>query len=72
MYKTKTTRSAGKFYTNKKEKVQFFIRDFDDKCFMRNVGESDFVSYIGDRHFTGLDQTDYIVLDGNATITELA
>ncbi|URC22260.1 hypothetical protein CHUUTOTORO_01750 [Serratia phage vB_SmaM-ChuuTotoro] len=71
MYKTKTTRSAGKFYTNKKAKVEFFVRDLDDKCFMRNVGEVDFVSYIGDRHFTA-EGSDYEMLGAVATITELA
>ncbi|URC22776.1 hypothetical protein KASHIRA_02020 [Serratia phage vB_SmaM-Kashira] len=71
MYQTKTTRSAGKFYTNKKEKVQFFVRDSDNKCFMRNVGEADFVSYIGDRHFTA-EGSEYVMLGAVATITELA
>lgn len=71
MFKTKTTRSTGKFYTNKREGVQFFIRDCDNKCFMRNVGEVEFVSYVGDRHFTA-EGSDYVMLGAVGTITELA
>jgi hypothetical protein len=67
--KTKTTRAAGKFYTNKKGSVQFFVRDDDDACFMRNVGETEFISYIGDRHFTR--DEGYKILGAVATITEL-